>query len=124
MTSPSRQRRDRGGLESEVLAILAGTPGPLTPGEVAQRLAPPPAYPTVMTVLSRLHDKGAVSRVRSGRAYAYSFQRDEAARRAAQMRNLLGEGQDRARVLAQFVGELSEQDEALLQRLLRESGGT
>jgi predicted transcriptional regulator len=107
-----------------VLAILDRAETSLTSGEVAQQLERPLAYTTVMTVLSRLHDKGALSRVRNGRAYAYSFQRDEAARRAAQMRNLLGEGQDRARVLAQFVGELSEQDEALLQRLLRESGGT
>ncbi|MEV6865380.1 BlaI/MecI/CopY family transcriptional regulator [Streptosporangium subroseum] len=123
MTSPSRGRRDRGDLEAEVLAILARAETSLTSGEVAQRLERPLAYTTVMTVLSRLHDKGAVSRVRNGRAYAYSFQRDEAARRAAQMHRLLDAGEDRARVLAQFVGELGQEDEALLQRLLRETGG-
>ncbi|MFI6603383.1 BlaI/MecI/CopY family transcriptional regulator [Nonomuraea sp. NPDC050536] len=116
-------RRDRGDLEAEVLAVLAAAGSAMTPREVAARLAGPLAYTTVMTVLSRLHDKGAVTRERAGRAYAYSFQRDEDSRLAAQMRRLLDGGTSSERVLSHFVGELSAEEESLLQRLLREAGG-
>lgn len=106
-----------------MLRVLSAEGSALTAAEVALRMDPAPAYTTVLTALSRLHDKGALSRVRRGRAYAYSFQRDEAALRAVKMRRLLEGGQDSARVLARFVDELSPDDERLLQRLLNEQGG-
>jgi predicted transcriptional regulator len=114
-------RRGRGALEGEVLAVLAAAGTALTPGQVTERLDPSLAYTTVSTVLSRLHDKGMVSRHRAGRAHAYAFLRDEAARRAREMTKLLEAGRDRGRVLAHFVQELGPQDELLLQRLLREA---
>jgi predicted transcriptional regulator len=118
---PAGGRRGRGDLEAEILAVLTAADHPLTPREVVDRLDQALAYTTVMTVLVRLYDKGAVSRVRTGRAYAYSFLRDEAARRAVQMRRLMGEDPERARVLARFVDELSPEDEQLLLRLLRQT---
>lgn len=123
MTGPSGGRRGRGALEAEILAILAASAAPLTPREVTERLERPLAYTTVMTVLMRLHDKGAVARTRTGRTYSYSFQRDEAAQRAVQMRRLLEGGPDRAKVLTRFLDELSPDDEQLLQQLLREADG-
>ncbi|WP_242614530.1 BlaI/MecI/CopY family transcriptional regulator [Actinomadura roseirufa] len=127
MLARSGGRRGRGALEAEVLAVLAAADEPLTPREVARRLDPRPAYTTVMTVLSRLYGKGVVTRARKGRGYCYVFLRDEAARRAVQMRRLLDQAreQDRARTLARFVDELSAEDERLLRRLLRdhEPGG-
>ncbi|MCW2888991.1 MAG: hypothetical protein QOE54_4979 [Streptosporangiaceae bacterium] len=114
-------RRGRGALEGEVLAVLAEAGTALTPGQVTERLDRGLAYTTVATVLSRLHDKGMVSRQPAGRAHAYSFLRDEAARRAREMTKLLEAGHDRSRVLAHFVQDLPPQDELLLQRLLRDA---
>ena len=37
---PGAERRAAGALEAEILAILRAADGPLTPGEVRQRLAP------------------------------------------------------------------------------------
>ncbi|MDL4815549.1 BlaI/MecI/CopY family transcriptional regulator [Actinomadura opuntiae] len=118
MPRPAGDRRAKGDLEAEVLAVLEQTAEPLTPREVGERLARPLAYTTVMTVLARLHEKGLAERERAGRGYAYSFLRDEAGRRAVQMRRLLGEEDQRADVLARFVGELSPEDEDVLLRLL------
>jgi len=118
--APGGSRRGKGDLEAEVVAVLAAADRPLTSREVVEGLDQRLAYTTVMTVLVRLHEKGAVDRGRVGRAYAYSFLRDDAARRAVQMRRLLGEDAERARVLARFVNELSAEDERLLRRLLHE----
>jgi predicted transcriptional regulator len=79
------------------------------------------AYTTVMTALTRLHEKGAVKRERVGRAFAYTPVLDEAGTAAAQMRELLGSGADREAVLARFVDSLSEDEEKILVELLRET---
>ncbi|GAA0264501.1 BlaI/MecI/CopY family transcriptional regulator [Actinomadura nitritigenes] len=118
MPSPAGDRRAKGGLEAEVLAVLKGSGEPLTPRQVGERLARPLAYTTVMTVLARLHEKGQAGRERAGRGYAYTYRHDEAGRRAAQMKRLLGGEDQRADVLAHFVGELSPEDESVLLRLL------
>jgi predicted transcriptional regulator len=59
-------RRQRGGLEHEVIAVLAADGGAMTPGQVRDALGAGLAYTTVMTVLARLCGKGAVTRQRSG----------------------------------------------------------
>jgi predicted transcriptional regulator len=79
------------------------------------------AYTTVMTTLSRLVEKGVVSRERVGRAYAYTAVLDQPGIAAARMRELLESGDDRAAVLAQFVGSLSDEDERVLGQLLKGS---
>lgn len=104
-----------------MLAALWAAGEPLTPGEMQRRLGGKLAYTTVMTTLSRLHEKGAVSRRRAGRAYAYTPKLDQAGIAAARMRELLDAGADRHAVLAHFVGSLDPQDERLLQELLRAS---
>ncbi|KAB2370737.1 BlaI/MecI/CopY family transcriptional regulator [Actinomadura montaniterrae] len=118
MPSPAGDRRAKGGLEAEVLAVLKEAGEPLTPRQVGERLARPLAYTTVMTVLARLHEKGQAGRERAGRGYAYTYQRDEAGRRAVQMKRLLGGEDQHADVLAHFVSELSPEDEDVLLRLL------
>jgi predicted transcriptional regulator len=105
-------------LESGVLAALWAADGPLTAGQVRERLPGDLAYTTVLTILSRLHDKGMLVRHREGRGYAYEPARDEASHTAERMRTLLEHGSDREAVLARFVSELSEQDEQVLHRLL------
>ena len=58
--------RPSGSLEQEVLAILAAAGEALTPAAVQAQLSGARAYTTVMTTLSRLHAKGAVTRERAG----------------------------------------------------------
>ncbi len=114
--------RPRGALERQVLASLAAAGRPLTAGEVLADLGGDLAYTTVMTTLSRLYAKGALTRERAGRAYAYSPAGDPAAVGASvtavRMRRLLESGTDRAGVLARFVADLRPEDEQLLADLL------
>lgn len=115
-------RRARGELESDVLAALWAVGGPQTARDVRDRLPGDLAYTTVLTILSRLHDKGLLVRRREGRGYAYEPIRDEASHTAQRMHSLLQGGSDREAVLARFVSELSERDEHVLQQLLTGHG--
>ncbi|MGW6358568.1 BlaI/MecI/CopY family transcriptional regulator [Streptomyces sp. NPDC055092] len=113
-------RRARGELESGVLAALWAADQPLTARQVLERLPGDLAYTTVLTILSRLHDKGMLVRHPAGRGYAYAPVRDEASETAVRMHSLLERGSDREAVLTRFVSELSQEDEQLLHRLLGE----
>jgi predicted transcriptional regulator len=116
-------RRARGELESEVLAALWAAEAPASAATVREGISGDPAYTTVLTILSRLHQKGLVTRERAGRGYLYTPVRDEAGHAAAGMRALLEKGADRAAVLARFVSELPPEDEQLLEQLLRGHSG-
>ena len=113
-------RRDPGSLEAEVLSALWASTTPMSPGEVQTALGAGLAYTTVMTTLSRLHDKGLVARERVGRAYAYHPVAEEAGHLASRMRALLESGHDRSAVFARFVDDLSPADSELLADLLRQ----
>lgn len=87
MGRKARRRRGRvdellGPLEAACMRALWRR-APATVAEVLERINtrhdPPLAYTTVMTVLSRLHEKGHVTRERQGRGYAYTpvFSEDE-----------------------------------------------
>ncbi len=115
-------RRTRGALEQSVLDTLAGTDGALSPGEVRDRLGSELAYTTVMTVLTRLAEKGLASRERSGRGYAYAAITDDAELAARQMSKVLDAQENRAAVLARFVGALQPGDESVLADLLARAG--
>lgn len=91
----------------------------MTPAQVRERLGGDLAYNTVTTVLSRLFDKGQVTRESAGRAFAYQAVRERAQVTAFQMSRLLDGEDDRAAVLARFVGTLTPADEALLAELVR-----
>ena len=52
-------RRAAGELEAAVLAVLQAAGSALSPGDVRDRLGGDLAYTTVVTILSRLHDKGS-----------------------------------------------------------------
>jgi predicted transcriptional regulator len=116
-------RRRSGELESEVLAALWAADSPMTPAQVQAELGGTLAYTTVVTILSRLHDKGVAARERQGRAYAYSPVQDEPGLAASRMRKLLDAGSDRRLVLTRFVTDLSQEDEVLLRQLLADSDG-
>jgi predicted transcriptional regulator len=113
-------RRPAGSLEQEVLAALAAAGRPLTPAEVREDLGRDLAYTTVLTALTRLYEKGALTRGRQGRAYAYTVAADSATLTARRMRQLLASDTDRATVLSRFVAELTPAEEQLLEQLLRD----
>jgi predicted transcriptional regulator len=117
----AQSRRAPGELEADVLATLWRDDRPLSPGQVRDQLGTELAYTTVMTILSRLHDKGSVTRSRVGRAYLYTPAFEQAELAASQMRTVLDSGHDREAVLARFVGSLSADDERTLTALLRRS---
>ena len=111
-----------GPLESAVLAVVAAAGRPVAVADVQKQLPGQPAYTTVMTTLSRLADKGALSQSREGRAFKYALAApvdavDDAVT-ARRMRRLLSDGSDRAGVLARFVAELDPEEERLLADLL------
>jgi predicted transcriptional regulator len=94
----------------------------LTPAEVQTDLGGDLAYTTVLTTLTRLYTKQAVTRTPRGRGYAYELvggQTDaQAGLTAREMQKLLDAGGDRASVLTQFVHSLDEDSEQLLRDLL------
>lgn len=114
-------RRPAGALEAEVLAVLRTAGIPLSPGQVRDHLAAPQqqelSYSTVVTILSRLHAKGLVTRERAGRGFAYA-PLDAASVAAGQMSRALDGGGDHDAVLSRFVSGLSGRDARLLRQLL------
>ena len=74
----------------------------------------------MLTILSRLLDKGLLERERAGRAFAYRPVADETGLAVRRMHQVLDEGPDREGVLARFLGSLSRDDERLLRRMLDE----
>ncbi|GAA2143531.1 BlaI/MecI/CopY family transcriptional regulator [Kitasatospora kazusensis] len=119
---PRTRRRGQGELESQVLALLQRAEAPTTAGWLQQHLDGDLAYTTVVTILSRLHAKGAVHRNRAGRSYVWLAAADEAGLAALRMRRVLDSGTNRDAVLASFVSTLSPHDEQLLRTLLNEAG--
>jgi len=119
MADRTHKRRPAGALEAEIVAALWAAREPLTPKAVQAELGGKLAYTTVMTALTRLYEKGVVSREKRGRAYAYTAVLDSPGIAAARMRELLEQGDDREAVLARFLGTLSDADERTLVELLR-----
>ncbi|MEU6102433.1 BlaI/MecI/CopY family transcriptional regulator [Streptomyces flaveolus] len=118
------RRRGQGELEALVLAVLRQAEGPATAGWVQERLGGDLAYTTVVTILTRLLDKGAVSRERAGRSFAWMPAADQAGLAARRMRKVLDAESDRGAVLASFVTGLDPADERLLRDLLRDARTT
>ena len=115
-------RRERaaplGPLESAVMEALWQAQGPQSVRQVLDILngtrSAPLAYTTVMTVLSRLTERGLASREKAGRGYLYCAQADSLAEVA--VRRVLEEHGHAA--LASFVDQVSV-DEQLRDRLRR-----
>ena len=65
-------RRRAGALESEILRLLVAASGPLTPRDVLGRLPARLSYSTVVTVLTRMYEKGLLARFKDGRSFRYA----------------------------------------------------
>jgi predicted transcriptional regulator len=114
-------RRPAGALELEILATLWAEPAPMTAAEVQHRLRAGGhdlAYTTVLTVLTRLHDKGELERSSQHRAHLYRPAHEQAEAVADQMSRALSRGPDRTAVLRAFVSRLEPADQAQLRALL------
>ncbi|MGB8939243.1 MAG: BlaI/MecI/CopY family transcriptional regulator [Streptomyces sp.] len=116
-----RPRRAQGELEGLVLSTLREADGPATAGWVQERLGGGIAYTTVVTILTRLLPKNAVTRERVGRSFVWTPASDEAGLAARKMRKVLDGERDREAVLASFVTELGPDGERLLWELLRQA---
>ncbi|MCW5249687.1 MULTISPECIES: BlaI/MecI/CopY family transcriptional regulator [unclassified Streptomyces] len=117
------RRRGQGELEALVLAALREADGPVTAGWVQEHMGGDLAYTTVITILTRLLDKGAVGRERAGRSFAWTPAADQAGLAARKMRKVLDGESDRMAVLASFVTGLDPDDERLLRELLEHGRG-
>jgi predicted transcriptional regulator len=104
------------------VACLGAASEPLTPAQVQAELGGGLAYTTVLTTLTRLYAKQALTRIARGRAYAYqlvgSQHETQAGLTARQMQRLLDADVDRASVLSQFVDSLDGDSERILRELL------
>jgi predicted transcriptional regulator len=116
-------RRLPGMLEDEVLAVLWASDHPMSPADVQATLGGTLAYTTIMTTLSRLYRKGLAKRTRVGRGFVYVAAVDEVAHTVRELHALLARRPNRTAVLQQFVSELSDEDEQILQQLLRDDTG-
>lgn len=112
-------RRGAGELESEVLAALWAADRPLTTAEVHQAVDSDLAYNTVLTILTRLLEKGLVDRTAEGRRHVYRPIKGAEDLAAEQMQALLRRGPDRQGVLQRFATSLSEEDAEALRTILR-----
>jgi len=119
-----REHRETGlgPLEAEVMERIWGAGEPMTVRQLVERInegrRKPLAYTTVMTVMSRLAEKGALRRRSQGRGYVYEATAADSAGLA--VRGVLRDFGDAA--MAQFVEEARSDPELLkrLQRLLAE----
>lgn len=106
-----------GAIEAELLERLWEAERPLTVREIAATLSGKPrAYTTVVTMLTRLMEKGLVRRLPAGRSFVYEASGSQEEIAAGTLREVLrGSGDPRA-VLARFVEELA-QDPKLMRQL-------
>lgn len=102
------------------MAALWACDEPLTVAQVQTAVGAELNYKTVLTVLTRLLDKGSVDRERDGRGHRYFPVRARADLAAAQMRTALAHTGNRAAALQNFVATLDADDEATLRALLDE----
>ncbi len=122
---PSSARRGSGSLEAQILATLWSKTDPMSGPEVHAALSGPDlSYKTVLTVLTRLHEKGQVQRARDGRGFRYRPVPIESDASAERMARLLRRGADRAAVLQGFLQAISAEEEELLRGLLDEHDRT
>lgn len=67
-----KPRVQLGELELEIMNVLWQANQPMTVADVVKALDHSRAYTTVMTTMSRLHEKGYLSQERTGRAFSYT----------------------------------------------------
>ncbi|WP_375390019.1 BlaI/MecI/CopY family transcriptional regulator [uncultured Amnibacterium sp.] len=109
-------RRAHGQLKTTVLAILRAADGPVTARAVIGRwpaTESTPAFTTVITVLTRLQQAGAVERIEGPEA-RFALRHVAGGVAAESMLAALLESSDRSAALMSFAEQLTDQDLAVL----------
>lgn len=115
------RRRSNGELENAVLTALWDQGHAMSVVELQAAVpAPTPAYTTMMTVLTRMDDKGLVVRERVSRSLMISPARSQAVTAASQMSRALRESGDSHEVLMSFVGSLDDGEIEILRSFMDE----
>ena len=91
---------------------------PMSPAEVRAALDSELAYTTVMTILTRLWQKGLAEREQQGRSFVYRPLVSEAELVAKRMHCDLMRSSDHERALAKFVQGLSGREAKMLRKLM------
>ncbi len=114
-------RLGRGELENQVLTVLWGADGPVTPRQVHDELSKSRkfAYTTTMTILVRLYKKGLLEREQAGRTFAYRPRVSRDQRAAERMNDALICAGDASLALTHFVESLPAEQVHELRTLLR-----
>lgn len=107
-----------GELERSIMDMLWDCHDALSAGELRESAGRELAVTTVLTVLSRLENKGFVVRDRESRPHVYSASTTREEHMAELMHEVLGSAPDRDAVLAQFVGQVSDGEAEQLRKLL------
>lgn len=117
------KRLGRGELENQVLDVVWGAPGAVTPRQVHEQLSTTRelAYTTVMTILVRLCKKGLLEREPAGRAFAYRPRISREERAAARMSDALTSVGDPSLALTHFVESLPPDQVDDLRSALRQA---
>jgi len=120
VSTDEKAPRQLGDLERLVMEQLWAADSALTVREVHDRLAGTRelAYTTVMTVLDRLAKKQLTERERDGKAWRYKAAAPREELAADLMRDALDRSGDRREALVRFVGQVSDEEAALLRDAL------
>lgn len=110
-----------GELEGTIMAVLWDAGRPMTVREVHDALGDRRslAYTTVMTVLSRLHAKGVLSRSEAHRAFTYAPEHSRADHAAHLMAQALADSVDRDAALVHFLAAIGPDEKGSLRKALR-----
>ena len=116
-----------GELERSIMELLWATDDTLSAYDIQDRLATaddarPLAATTVLTVLSRLENKGFVDRERTARPHRYRAAATREDHMAELMHEVLGGASNRTAVLERFVGQVTPEEAATLRRILNKNG--
>lgn len=112
------EKRKQGELESQVLGVLWDKPRGLSSQQILEHLGSDLKLTTVLTVLSRLEDKGLVTKASgAGRSFVFSATSSREEFTARQLLSLLGDSNPAA-VFSHFAAGLSSKQIAQLKKVL------
>jgi predicted transcriptional regulator len=117
-----KRERQQGELETQVMDVLWRNNGALTSQQILDQVnqsGSDLALTTILTVLSRLVDKGLVSReATGGRSLLFSSTQSREEHSASLMLKLLGDSKNPALTFAQFTSALTPKQLAALREVL------
>ncbi len=118
----SKRGRQQGELENQVMDALWSAKGSLTSQDILDKVnqgSAELALTTILTVLSRLVDKGMVNRTQgTGRSLNFSAAETRERHSANLMLSLLGDTENPALTFAQFTSSLTPKQLAALRETL------